>query len=271
MNFGFIGLGRMGNHMARHLAEAGNQVAAFDLRPEAVSSLAETRGVRPARGVGGAALNAAVVCTSLPGPKEVEAVVLAPGGLLESMQPGSTYVDLSTNSPTLVRRLASALAERGIAMLDAPVSGGVAGAEAATLSVMVGGDEAVFERLRPALAPIGSKLFYCGASGAGNVVKLCNNIAGQGYALVLGEVLTLGVKAGVDLKTLAKVIGNSTGTSTRLTRAFPRRLFRRNFESPGFSAPPLSEGHRPRPRARRRGRRAAERRQRRRPRPQVRP
>src|SRR5712692_8589624 len=128
MDLGFVGLGRMGNHMARHLAQAGHELAVFDIQPEAVSALAALKGVRAAETAGGVASRADVVFTSLPGPKEVEEVVLGAGGLRDSMEPGSTYVDLSTNSPTLVRRLAAEPADRGIEMLDAPVSGGVEGA-----------------------------------------------------------------------------------------------------------------------------------------------
>jgi 3-hydroxyisobutyrate dehydrogenase-like beta-hydroxyacid dehydrogenase len=177
-----------------------------------------------------------VVFTSLPAPKDVEDVVLGPDGLKDTASPSTIFVDLSTNAPSMVRRLADELAAQGIRMLDAPVSGGVEGAEAGTLSIMVGGDAAVFEAVKPVLGAMGTKLFHCGGIGSGSVVKLCNNIAGQAYAVITAEVLTLGVKAGVDLATLADVIGASTGTNTRLTRTFPRRVFPRKFENPGFSA-----------------------------------
>jgi 3-hydroxyisobutyrate dehydrogenase-like beta-hydroxyacid dehydrogenase len=101
---------------------------------------------------------------------------------------------------------------------------------------MVGGDAEVFEAVKPALSAMGTKLFHCGDIGSGSVVKLCNNIAGQALALITAEVLTLGVRAGVELGTLAEVIGASTGTNSRLTRTFPRRVFPRKFENPGFSA-----------------------------------
>src|SRR5262249_7660933 len=127
------------------------------------------------------------------------------------------------------------LGERQIEMLDAPVAGGTGGAEKATLSIMVGGSEAVYENMKPILNAIGNKLFYCGDIGAGSVVKLCNNIAAQGYNMVLGEVLTMGVKAGVELKTLATVIGSSTGTVQRLVNAYPIGLFKRAFLPASFS------------------------------------
>src|SRR5579864_6430175 len=149
MQVGFIGLGHMGQHMARHVAEAGHGVAAFDLRPELVAQLTQTPNARRANSVAEAASGAELVFTSLPGPPEVESVATSPDGLLESMARGSIYVDLSSNSPTMVRKLHAAFAERGIPMLDAPVAGGVVGAEAGTLSVMIGGDQEAFERVRP--------------------------------------------------------------------------------------------------------------------------
>ena len=219
MKIGFIGLGRMGNHMARHLAQKGHEVAAFDVRPEAVAEQAKITGTRAATSVADAARDADVVFTSLPGPVEVEQIVSGEGGLMGAMKPGSLYVDLSSNSPNLVRRLHGELKAAGIDMLDAPVSGGVGGAEAGTLSVMVGGDKALFDKVKPVLMCIGSeeKLFHCGDIGAGDVTKLCNNISGISGAVMMAEVLTLGMKAGVDLKTLADVIGVSTGTTRWLT------------------------------------------------------
>jgi 3-hydroxyisobutyrate dehydrogenase len=236
VNVGFIGLGQMGSRMVRNLARAGHAVTAYDVRPAAVASVAATTGIRSASSVAEAVSGNDVVFTSLPAPKDVEDVVLGPDGVRDLAAPGAVFVDLSTNAPSVVRRLAIELAAQGIRMLDAPVSGGVEGAEAGTLSIMVGGEPEVFATVKPVLAAMGTKLFHCGAIGNGSVVKLCNNIAGQSYALITAEVLTLGVRAGVDLATLAEVIGTSTGSNTRLTRTFPRRVFPRMFENPGFSA-----------------------------------
>jgi 3-hydroxyisobutyrate dehydrogenase len=235
---GFIGLGRMGNHMVRNLAAKGHEVTVFDVRPDVVAQLSETPGITGARSVAEAVAGAEVAGTSLPGPKEVDAVALGPGGLVESMSDGSSYVDLSTNSPTTVRKVAAALASKGIGMLDAPVSGGTTGAEAGTLSIMVGGDKQLFEKVKPFLASIGSedKLFYCGEIGAGDVVKLCNNLVGIAVPVISAEVLTLGVKAGVDLKTLVQVIGVSTGANRWITGTFPRTVFQRKFSPAFFSA-----------------------------------
>jgi 3-hydroxyisobutyrate dehydrogenase len=235
MQVGFIGLGHMGQHMARHVAEAGHDVAAYDLNPAAIAELTRTPTARRSASVAEAAHDAQIVFTSLPGPPEVETVAAGPDGLMDSMRSGTVYVDLSSNSPSVVRRLCSAFAERGIAMLDAPVAGGVEGANAATLSVMVGGDRSAFDRVQPVLGAIGTKIFYCGASGNGAIVKLCNNLSSQAQIAAAGEILSLGVRAGVDLEILAGVIAVSTGSCRAIADTFPKQLFRRNFENPGFT------------------------------------
>jgi 3-hydroxyisobutyrate dehydrogenase len=152
------------------------------------------------------------------------------------MQSGAIYIDLSSNSPTTVRKLHAAFAEKGVAMLDAPVAGGVIGAETGNLSVMIGGDREVFERAKPVLSAFGARLFYCGASGNGAIVKLCNNLSSQAQIAAAGEILSLGVKAGVDLEILATAIGQSTGTCRAIVDTFPKQLFQRHFEDPGFSS-----------------------------------
>lgn len=235
MRLGFIGVGNMGFPMARNLATAGHELTVFDLNKDATGRLADYPGVEVAPSAAAVADGASIVFTSLPGPPQVEDVILGGGGLADAFEAGTLYVDLSTNSPTLVRRIAAELKTRGIDMLDCPVAGGVEGAESGTLSIMVGGDELAFERARPLLETIGSKVFYCGESGNGCVVKICNNLCGIAHTMILGEALTLGVKAGVDLATLTSAIGQSTGSSTRLTNRLPQYLFRRNF-TPGFAA-----------------------------------
>jgi len=236
MNLAFIGLGNMGGPMARHLARSENALRVYDLNPEAVARLSSAHsGVGSAGSYAELVKDADVVFASLPGPPEVEAVVLGPGGLAETMRPGSIYVDLTTDSPEMARRASASLATKGIAMLDAPVSGGVQGAEAGTLGIMCGGERDTFDKVEDLLDIIGGKVVYCGEAGAGCVVKLCNNLASSSYGLILAEALTLGVKAGVDLEVLASAIGASTGSSPRLTVHFPNYLFKRNF-TPGFSA-----------------------------------
>ena len=233
MKLGFIGTGNMGNPMAANLIKAGHSLTVHDLRREAAINLLEMGAAwadSPKEAVPG---NDAVL-TSLPVPRDVEAVILGEGGILEAAGSGAVIFDLSTNSPTVVRRLHETCAQRGVALLDSPVSGGVYGAAAGTLAVMVGGDRAVFDRFAPALGAIGSHVVYCGDIGAGSVCKICNNLLSMGIGVLLSEALTLGVKAGVDLATLADVIAHSSGSSKRLTEKFSRYLFQGNFE-PGFA------------------------------------
>ena len=233
MKVGFIGTGNMGNPMAANLIKAGHQLTVHDLRREAATNLLEM-GAQWAANPKEAVLGNEVVFTSLPVPRDVEVVVLGEGGILEGAAEGTIHVDLSTNSPTVVRRLHQVCSEKGIAVLDAPVSGGVPGAVAGTLAVMVGGDESVFQRIKPTLDAIGQHVVYCGPAGNGSVSKICNNLVSMGTTALLAEALTLGVKAGVDLGVLADVMANSSGRSWILTDKSPRHLFQGNFE-PGFA------------------------------------
>ena len=233
MKLGFIGTGNMGNPIAANLIKAGHQLTINDLRREAATNLLEM-GATWADSPKEAAQGNEVVFTCLPGPREVEAVSLGEQGVLEGASPPSTYVDLSTNSPTVIRRIHQRFQEQGITVLDAPVSGGVYGAAAATLSVMVGGDVAAYRQIKPAFDAIGSNVFYCGPIGSGMVCKICNNLLSMGIANLLAESLTLGVKAGVDLKLLADVICKSSGSNRRLQEKLPHYLFKGNFE-PGFA------------------------------------
>ena len=233
MKIGFIGTGNMGNPMAANLIRAGHQLTVHDLRREAATNLLEM-GAEWADSPREAVPGNDAVLTSLPVPRDVEAVVLGEGGILEGAGSGSIVFDLSTNSPTVVRRLHEVCADRGVTLLDSPVSGGTYGAAAGTLAVMVGGDRATFDRFESTLGAIGSHVVYCGDIGAGSVCKICNNLMSMGIGVLLSEALTLGVKAGVDLSTLADVIAHSSGSSRRLTEKFSRFLFQGNFE-PGFA------------------------------------
>ena len=233
MNIGFIGTGNMGNPISSNLVKVGHQLTIHDLKREAAVNLLEM-GATWVDTPGEAVPGSEVVFTCLPTPRDVEAVVLGVNGILETAKPGLLYVDLSTNSPTVIRRIHQACQEKGVIVMDAPVSGGPYGAAAGTLAVMVGGDEAIFNRLKPVLDAIGSHVMYCGLIGSGMVCKICNNMISMGMGVLLAEALTLGVKAGVDLATLADVIANSSGSCRRLNDRFPRFLFKGNFE-PGFA------------------------------------
>ncbi len=233
MKLGFIGMGNMGNPMASNLIKAGHQLTIHDLRSETAANLLEM-GAIWANSPKAATEGNEVVFTSLPGPREVEAVALGEQGIGEGVSPGSIYVDLSTNSPTVIRRIHQRLQEQGAMVLDAPVSGGPYGAVAGTLAIMVGGDEAIYRRIKPVLEAIGPNVLYCGPIGNGMACKICNNLLSMGIAILLAESLTLGIKSGVDLKVLADVIGKSSGSSRRLEERFPRFLFKGNFQ-PGFA------------------------------------
>jgi len=233
MKLGYIGTGNMGNPMAVNMIKAGHQLTVHDLRRESATNLLEM-GAQWADSPKDAVTGNEIVFTSLPGPRDVEAVALGENGVLEGADPNTIYVDLSTNSPTMIRSIHQTCAAKGVAVLDAPVSGGVYGAADGTLAVMVGGDPQVFERVRPALDAIGTHVVYCGPIGSGAVCKICNNLLSMGTGVLLAEALTLGVKAGVDLGILADVISNSSGGCKRLSDKFPRFLFQGNFE-PGFA------------------------------------
>ena len=233
MKVGFIGTGNMGNPMAVNLVKGGHDVTVHELRREAATNLLEM-GAHWAGSPKEATAGSEIVFTSLPGPRDVDAVALGEDGIMEGAVPGSIHIDLSTNSPTAIRRLHQVCGEKSVIVMDAPVSGGVFGAAAGTLAVMVGGDRVVFDRVKPTLDSIGTHVVYCGPIGNGAVCKLCNNLLSMGIGMMLTEALTLGVKAGVDLAVLADVITNSSGGCKRLTEKSPRYLFKGNFE-PGFA------------------------------------
>ena len=196
MRIGFIGLGRMGASIARNLARAGHALVVHDTRRESADAMLAL-GAAWAETPAAAARGAEIVFTCLPGPAEVEAVALGERGIAEGAARGTILVDLSSGSPTGIRRIHELLAEKGVAVLDAPVSGGVTGAERGTLQVMVSGDAEVFERIRPILAAIGDKITYTGAIGSATVTKLVHNLVFICTRTILAEGLTLGVKAGV--------------------------------------------------------------------------
>ncbi len=234
MKVGFIGLGTMGQHMAHHLQQAGHELAVHDIRREAAEPhLAE--GATWADTPGRAADGAEVVFTSLPGPPEVEAVALGDAGLLKGMRAGAAWFDLTTNSPALVRRLHATFAERGVHLLDAPVSGGPRGARTRRLALWVGGDEAVFQTYRPVLEAIGDQPFYVGPIGAGSVAKLVHNCAGYTIQCALAEVFTLGVKAGVEPLALFQAVRQGAQGRRRTFDGLIDQFLPGTFDPPAFT------------------------------------
>ena len=235
MRVGFIGLGNMGGPMAMNVLKGGHTLVVHDLRREAAIALLEA-GATWADSPKALAQASDIVCTSLPGPREMEAVALGPEGILEGARPDSVYIDLTTNSPTLVRRVHDRFSEKGVRMLDAPVSGGTSGAASRNLAVMVGGDEAVYERCRPVLDAIGTKVYYTGGIGSGQVCKLVHNCASNVARLGLGECFVMGVKAGVELKPLWEAVRRGAlGSMLTLHEGLPNTLFKGQLETPSFA------------------------------------
>jgi 3-hydroxyisobutyrate dehydrogenase len=232
---GLIGLGNMGGGMAGNLLKAGYPLVVHDLRPDVVRAFA-ARGARAAPSVADVARLADVTLTSLPGPPEVEAVASGPGGLLEAMRPGSVWVDTSTSRPTLIRRLEARFRAKGIHVLDAPVSGGKGGAATRNLAVMVGGDRAAYDRVKPVLDAIGDKVFYAGAIGSGSVCKLAHNMVGHSVRQAIAEALTLGVKAGVDAESVWECIRRGAlGRMLYLHEGIPKTVFRDDYDPATFA------------------------------------
>ncbi len=208
----FIGLGNMGLPMAANLAKAGHAVTAFDLSDDAAGK-ARAQGLRVAASAVEAAEGATVVISMLPASRHVEALFLGDAGLLSRLAAGTLVVDCSTIAPASAKKVAEAAGARKLAMIDAPVSGGTAGAAAGTLTFIVGGEPAALERARPVLQDMGKNVFHMGAAGSGQVAKLCNNMALGVIMAVTGEALALGAAHGLDAKVLSQMMAVSTGRS----------------------------------------------------------
>jgi 3-hydroxyisobutyrate dehydrogenase len=207
---GFIGVGTMGKPMATNLLAAGHALTVFDLNPEAVDELAQ-QGAEPAGTAASAVAGADLAITMLPSSPHVEAAVLGPAGVLEGLRPGRVLIDMSTIDPLVTRQVAQAAAERGIQMLDAPVSGSLPRALDGTLTIMVGGPRELFERCLPVLRAMGEHVFHVGEIGMGETVKLCNNLIAGITQVALSEAFALGVAAGADPAVLHEVISKSSG------------------------------------------------------------
>ena len=222
MKIGFIGVGNMGGPMCRNIIKNTNHdVVVFDRNPAAMAACA---GARAAVSVAAIAAECDVVFTSLPMPAIVEEVVLGADGVAAHMRPGSVFIDLSTNAPSTAQRLNVALAARGVAMLEAPVSGGVARAVDGSITIMVGGDGTVVEAQRPLLASFTGSIVHVGAVGMGSVAKLINNMLAFSNMATAVEGIMMGVQAGIDLARLADVVQNSSGASAAYTSLVTRAL-----------------------------------------------
>jgi 3-hydroxyisobutyrate dehydrogenase-like beta-hydroxyacid dehydrogenase len=213
MNIGFIGLGVMGNPMAQNLARSGlYQLTVFDIDPARADNVVAL-GARRTETLAEAVADADIVMTSLPGPKQIEAVSFAEDGLLANMKRASTWIDLSTNNLEVAGMIERASIEAGVEILDAPVSGGDEGASAGSLTVLVGGKQVVFDACLPLLEVIGDSITLLGPHGAGYSAKIAQVVLCYLHSLALSEAMMLGVKGGVDPGMMLSIIQNSTGKS----------------------------------------------------------
>ena len=228
---GFIGVGNMGNPMAGNVLKQGFAMTVFDLNPKAMENLVQA-GAKAAASAPEVVDASEIVLTSLPASPDVEGMYLEPGGLVDRAKPGTILIDLSSVLPSTPRKIEPRAKARGVHFLEAPVSGGVSGARAATLAIMVGGDAEPLERARPVLRAIGPNIFHVGPVGAGNIVKAINNMMACVNGVAMMEGLAVGVKAGLDPMTVYEVVKASSGGSKALER-IPRALIPRDFE-PGF-------------------------------------
>jgi 3-hydroxyisobutyrate dehydrogenase-like beta-hydroxyacid dehydrogenase len=234
MRIGFIGLGNMGGPMALNIIRAGHEVTVHDVRREAGAPHLEA-GAKWADSAREIAAQCDVIMTSLPGPRDVEAVALGETGIIHGARSGSTYVDLSTNSPTVIRHINALLKQKGVDVLDAPVSGGVAGARKASLGVFVGGDEAAFRRVQAVLSAIGDKVSYIGPSGSGAIAKLVHNQIAICTSAVIAEAFTMGVKAGVAPDALFKAVRDGAFGQGNFLNMLPRVIFKGAFDRAFFA------------------------------------
>lgn len=229
MNIAFLGLGAIGRPMAARVAASGMPLTVWNRTASRAADFAKQFGARQAATPADAARGADVVITCMPTSQDVESLLDGPDGLLAGLVEHSTLIDCTSGDPATSRRIRDLLAAKHVAYIDAPVSGGTTGAEKGTLTIMVGGDSAVLERVRPVLATFGQKIVHCGAVGAGAAVKAVNNALLATHILAAAEGLAALVKMGVDPKVALDVINASSGRSNASMNLIPERVITRAF------------------------------------------
>jgi len=230
---GFIGLGIMGRPMVGNLLRAGFPVTVWNRSRRGIDATVR-EGAAEAANPAEVASRSDIVITMVGDSPDVEEVAVGTRGLIEGAHPGLIHVDMSTISPEVTRWIAARLAEAGVEMLDAPVSGGETGAINRTLSIMAGGKQEVFERCRPVFDALGQKIVYCGPSGSGQIVKLCNQVAVAVTNLAVSEALTLCIRSGVDPLRMLEALGAGAAASWQLQNLAPK-MVEGDFR-PGFKA-----------------------------------
>jgi 3-hydroxyisobutyrate dehydrogenase len=234
MKVGFVGVGTMGAGMASNMQKAGNDLVVNDLTMQSASRHLAA-GASWAETPKALAAQCDVVFTSLPTPADVEKVGTGENGLMEGMKPGSAWFDLSTNAVDVVRSLHARFAAKGVEFLDAPVSGGPSGANSGKLAIWVGGDKAVFDKYKAQLDAMGDQALYIGPIGAGTIAKLVHNAAGAAVNVVLSEVFTMGVKAGVEPLQLFTAIRQGAGGRARLFDRMQKQFLTGVYDPPDFA------------------------------------
>ncbi|MGQ0546566.1 MAG: NAD(P)-dependent oxidoreductase [Betaproteobacteria bacterium] len=232
LSVGFIGVGVMGGPMALNVLKGGHPLTVYDLSPEAIARLTQAgaRAAASPREVGAAS---EVVVSMLPEPQHVEQVMLGPNGVAEGLRRGGVVVDMSTIDPITSQRVGAELKKRGIDMVDAPVGKTSEHAATGTLTLMVGGDPAAIERVKPVLKCMGSELFYCGSPGMGHAMKLTNNILATTIMAANTEALAIGAKCGLTLELMIEVMKTTMAWNNQLGVAMPKKAFQGD-DSPGF-------------------------------------
>ena len=234
MRIGFIGLGLMGAGMASNMQKAGHKLVVSDLKREAAAAhlaAGATWAATPKE----VAAECEVIFTSLPGPKEFEAVTLGANGILEGVKPGAALYDLTTNAPSVIRRVGERFTAKGCYLFDAPVSGGPKGANTGKLAIWIGGDETVFKRHKPLLDAIGDQVRFVGPIGAGAVAKLVHNCASFAVRTALAEVMTLGVKAGVEPVALLQAVRAGALGRQRTFDRLAGQFMSDSYDPPNFA------------------------------------
>ncbi len=219
MKTGYIGLGNMGGALARRLL-LSQELTVFDLNPAAIETCVAA-GATAANGVRAIAEGCETVMMCLPTSAEVRSVIFDPDGLRAGLRPGSLVVDMTTGEPKATREMAAVLADDGIEMIDAPVSGGPQGADAGTIAIMVGASQAQFERIRPILTSISPNVFHAGEVGSGHVMKVVNNVMSAANRAVAFEAVTLAVKNGIDPRVCVDIVQKGSGRSCATEVTFP--------------------------------------------------
>jgi 3-hydroxyisobutyrate dehydrogenase len=239
MKLGFIGLGKMGKPMAKNLLQAGHDLLVYNRSLPSVREL-QGLGALGAASPAEVGKEAEVVFLCLPVGRDVELTLTGEEGLLRTLREDTYIVDHSTISPKDSQRMFDLCREKGIGFLDAPVSGGVVGAEKGSLSIMVGGDEADFAAVKPLLKVLGRNIYYLGPSGSGNVIKLVNNLLVGITNAALAEAFVLAQKNGLDPRQVFEILANSTGDSSMLQRNIPNFVLKRDF-TPAFTLDMLNK------------------------------